>query len=735
MQCCGIRYRKHNDGRFYLTISGEVTHDDPRTLESDEKTFTVVAVGNNAFPGQNTQLSFTGVTKIVIQDNVIAIGDSAFQGCTNVTSLSFPDSLTTIGEGAFVNDPTMPSEKYWDLKIGPNLVNLGNSPFGSTNIKSFIVDPGNKYLSVDENTGVLYGNGGTDLIQAPTSVGENGSGFTVPNDVEIIRSTAFYNCTIDGDLTIGKNVVSIDYFAFCRCKINGSIIFDENSKLKSIEDYAFHNCILPESDGEATCDLTIPDSVINIGCNSFDNCKIRNLTIGKSVKWIGDHAFETSGENPGTISSITLGESVSFIGVAAFGNCSDFSDDFTLVIPKSVECICESAFYGKLSYNLTIKFECSKPIMAQKCFSFSENGKTIDFKADWATSADFDYFIVSNSVSVKVNGTEVPAEGSTDIFEDGDFTFKMINKSNCVRVVDYKGDGVDIVIPSTATKNNETYTVTGIEYQFSGLSGSVTLPTTLTTITGPDANHGAFEGCDDLTGELKIPSHITRLGINTFSLCEGFTSLTFEDGCQLKYIPGKAFNWCSSIDGTVTIPGSVKVIGFVSMRGMINVDHVNIGANVEMICGRSFEDCYELENITFDDNLEYIGFYALKGSGLSHDITIPSKVKYIGTSAFASGGDMNGKTMTFKGDEPILGASSLFFGYNNTEYKTIEIKVVTNGWGDDLGSRVLGIFANTEIVINDDGNDNSLIIYGSIAAVLVILAAAVAVYFLKIRKP
>ena len=49
--------------------------------------------------GSNTLI--TGCKNTIIPNNVSAIGDSAFDGCSGLTSVTIPESVTSIGRGAF----------------------------------------------------------------------------------------------------------------------------------------------------------------------------------------------------------------------------------------------------------------------------------------------------------------------------------------------------------------------------------------------------------------------------------------------------------------------------------------------------------------------------------------------------------------------------------------------------------------------------------------------------------
>src|SRR5208282_597065 len=70
---------------------------------------------------------------------------------------------------------------------------------------------------------------------------------------------------------------------------------------------------------DSLTNVTIPDSVINIGNFAFSGCSgLTNVTIGNSVTNIGNDAFNYCT----SLTSITIPGSVSSIGVYAFNQCT-----------------------------------------------------------------------------------------------------------------------------------------------------------------------------------------------------------------------------------------------------------------------------------------------------------------------------------------------------------------------------------------------------------------------------
>ena len=146
----------------------------------------------------------------------------------------------------------------------------------------------------------------------------------------------------------------------------------------------------------------------------------------------------------------------------------------------------------------------------------------------------------------------------------GKTLYYTITSDNTVEVTYYSSDNYfqnnnyvsgDVVIPSSVTNNDTTYSVTSIgNYAFSHCSSltSVTIPNSVTSI----ADY-AFEGCSSLTS-VTIPNSVTSIGKWAFISCSGLTSVTIPN--SVTSIGEGAFEGCSGLT-SITIPNSVTSIG------------------------------------------------------------------------------------------------------------------------------------------------------------------------------
>jgi len=130
--------------------------------------------------GSQALASCSALSHFEIPDSLTYLGDEAFRGCTSFTSITLSDSLTYLGESAF-----------WGCE---NLSKV--SIKGSVSIS--------RYAFLD--------------CIALTEV-------TLGDDIEIIAEEAFRNCRSLYRIQFGKNLKSIESYAFHACDTLTEVVF------------------------------------------------------------------------------------------------------------------------------------------------------------------------------------------------------------------------------------------------------------------------------------------------------------------------------------------------------------------------------------------------------------------------------------------------------------------------------------------------------------------------------
>ena len=130
----------------------------------------------------------SNVKKVVIEDGVTSIGESAFYGCSSLTSITISDRVTSIGNSAFYGCLNLTS-----ITIPDGVISIGNDAFAGC--------------------GSL------------TSI-------TIPDSVTSIGNYAFYDCNSLTSVTIPDSVTSIGESAFDNCTNLTTISLSCKSTLK-----------------------------------------------------------------------------------------------------------------------------------------------------------------------------------------------------------------------------------------------------------------------------------------------------------------------------------------------------------------------------------------------------------------------------------------------------------------------------------------------------------------------
>lgn len=175
----------------------------------------------------------------------------------------------------------------------------------------------------------------------------------IPENVTSISSSAFYRCLRLQNIVIPRNVVEIASGAFSVCKDLSTITVESGNSAYDSRNNC--NAIIRKSDNTLIlgCQNTIiPNSVTSIGYGAFDNSNLSHIVIPASVSAIGDRAFFCCSE----LSTIIV-DSGNLV-YDSRNNCNAIirKSDNTLivgsnstVIPNSVTCIGEEAFYLRVS--------------------------------------------------------------------------------------------------------------------------------------------------------------------------------------------------------------------------------------------------------------------------------------------------------------------------------------------------------------------------------------------------
>jgi hypothetical protein len=275
------------------------------------------------------------ITNIVIGNEVTNIGNNAFPYC-DLTSISIPNSVNSIGSYAFSHCNRLNTVI---LEDGPSTLSA-NIVYNSFNDCPISILHLGRNLSTSSTslfknkttlTTLTIGAEVTSIWNDAFSGCSNLTNFIIPNSIFSIGNEAFRGCAMLTNIIIPSSVTSIGNSTFYGCDLTSISI---PNSINSIGSYAFGNCSRLSSvileDGTTTLS-------VNLVYNSFNNCPINNLYLGRNL------SAASLFEKKTTLATLTIGEEVTSIGNNAFKDCTGLTN---VIIGSSVTTLGNSAFQG-----------------------------------------------------------------------------------------------------------------------------------------------------------------------------------------------------------------------------------------------------------------------------------------------------------------------------------------------------------------------------------------------------
>lgn len=309
--------------------------------------------------GDSVFKNCTNLTEITLPDEISAIPQQAFYGCTSLTTVN-ASNVTEIESEAFCNCTSLTT-----LNVSENVVKMGADALYHTAIFNDQYDEdGNeaviKYFNnwviglksnLSENEKDIVIQEGTvgiadssiryiNSVQLPSTlkyIGDrafqnqypyiNLSEMNLPEGLISIGSYAFESTDLK-EITIPSTVESVGSYAFSKTKIETVVV---ESGVKEINDYAFNSCSSLKT-------VTIGDNIQKMGTHVFSNdTALTDVTIGDGTEEIGERAFE--GDR--ALLNVTIGEGLKDLQCRTFANCTFLKK---IDLPDSLTSISSDAF-------------------------------------------------------------------------------------------------------------------------------------------------------------------------------------------------------------------------------------------------------------------------------------------------------------------------------------------------------------------------------------------------------
>ncbi|MFA6308234.1 MAG: leucine-rich repeat protein [Clostridia bacterium] len=339
--------------------------------------------------------------------------------------------------------------------------------------------------------------------------------------------------------------------------------------------------------------ISIPDSVTNIGVEAFRDCyQLEQIIIPNNVTTIGEQAFFGCS----SMTNVTIGTKVTDIGNFVFFGCTALNN---VIIPNNVTVIGDGIF--------------------SSCSSLSAvtigSGLTTIPKNTFESCSQLTSITIPDTVTVIEDAVFYRSENLTNIIvsvNNANYSVQngvLFNKNLTELITCPIGIIGGYSIPNTVTKIHN--------YAFNSCKNltSITIPNSVTII-----GNSAFSGCDQLTA-INIPGSVTSIEGSAFAYCRSLTGITIPTG--INKIPDYAFNSCQGLT-QITIPDNITEIEAGAFYACSGLKEIVISENVAIIGNDAFSDSQQ--NITA---AYFLGNAPVIGTGVFAFASPTFKVYYI----------------------------------------------------------------------------------------------------------
>lgn len=479
-----------------------------------------------------------------------------------------------------------------------------------------------------------------DSIVLPSSVVTLGDGslartalkkIEIPNSVESIGTSCFYECKQLTLVTLGRGVRTISGTAFYGTS-NLTINISDISQwvTMNVASNALPNSIELLMNGEVLTNVVIPSNATHIRSLAFTNnknitsvvCDGRINDIYKDAfvncvnlsSFRADNGIENIGEGTFAYTALTeiILKGTKSIGIRAFQECSKLS---IVDIDESVESIGNYAFNTNKSLSQVIVRAVTPPSAGSSLFLNSNSNMTI--------------YVPDQSVQA-YRGASGWLSYADRIWPMESYLYGLVKFADpaveaiCVANWDTNGTGFLNKEEAKAVKS------VGILFQNNSEIISFDEFEEFTGVT--EISNAAFSNCKNLQ-TIKLPDSVTKIGDYALQLCANLKTVKLPN--NLTSIGAGAFTGDSGLT-SISIPESVTNIGGSAFDGCSSIKSFNIPYGVTELKNRTLAGCSSLESILLPDGITAIGERAFDSCRALKSVNIPQGVKTIGSTCFVA---------------------------------------------------------------------------------------------------
>ena len=434
--------------------------------------------------------------------------------------------------------------------------------------------------------------------------------------------------------------------------------------------------------------LAIPQTidghtVVAIGDDAFRGSCLVNVTIPDTVTEIGGSAFE----NCDNLTNVRISKNLADIGIMAFGNCDALTE---IEIPKSISTVRYNEFYSPVrgpftgSNSLqTITFEDGMTWIPGYILAGCSGFTTVKIPDTVTTIGDGAFRDCEKLESITIPDSVTKIGGSA--FENCDnLTNVKISKNladigimafgNCDALAE-----IEIPKSISTVRYNEFYSPVRGPFTGSNLLQTITFEDGMTWLPGY-----ILAGCSGFT-TVKIPETVTEIGKGAFRDCSRLESITIPD--TVTMIGDSAFENCDNLKN-VNISENLKKLGIMAFGNCDALTEIEIPKNITTVAYNEFYNpvrgpftgSNSLQTVVFEEGMTWLPGYILAGCSGFTTVKIPETVTEIGKGAFRDCSRL--KSIEIPESVTEIGSHT----FSNTKLGSIRVPDTVTDMGDHVFS-------------------------------------------------
>lgn len=529
----------------------------------------------------------TAITKVIIPDGVVSLGNTCFYQASNLTEVVLPSSIKTYGSNCFRASGLI------ECEIPEGAETLGSSIFCECRSLEKVTFP----------QSAAKGQFPAQAIAWSTKLTE----FYMPDGYTTTGSQPFTVCTSLKKLRLATTLTSTVNFFASSCWVLEEVNTEELTKVTSWGQSTFSHCdlrnvILPENENGAV--VTMNAGFINGNMNLESFVCYAHLSRFNTVTEYDNPKLtklEFHGDVDGVIAGTNFTGAPNLETIVFYGNVNNIGNNYEQEFSFSNNGIKSIHFYGNVGQIGGTNFSnCPnleevvfhKNIGTINAFPFGNCPKLKNF----SISEDNEYLVFDEETKIVYN--------------------KEMTKMYVPSGWDY--DGV-LEIPETVTSLEKGQFGAAPRYLERAY---MTYTYTESVVSGTGSLiHPNNNEVKPLLKGVIIPETITTIPEYAF---RGFTGMkTVEFKGEVRSIDKKAFENCGIEE--LVLPDSLTTIGQYAFNNNQNLKSVVFGAKTATINTYAFADCTSLTNVEFNEGLTSVLNYAFQNTAIE-SLNIPASV-------------------------------------------------------------------------------------------------------------